>query len=564
MIAKIKFSIFNNIVAHLIVIAFFFIGCSNDENGTNSINENGGNVFRYQVVTIDVPNLELDENQYNATFGSFNVTIIKADEHKLVFSIPIEAPLGNTELIIPDLNNSKITYNVLEPQLTQSAEETFSSFMSLADTHFLGIQNPSIEESNALNTFEQFKDYYVTLSLQEKEKLALFYQVNKQAIDNVILFDGSNQGNRFTQEDVVIISKFCLAAVATVGGGISVLYGGVTLKLIGVVIAQIGHSNAIKYHKQLQDRSIKVIYLSASGILGQNGKSIQSNQILLVDNEVTTIPLQLVERPLIQNDQNNSNIDILRFFSGQSSYNNFVENVNTAIQWVNSNSWISIDTIALATLSSNPTLTNADVTSESISNITFSISHPNLQLVSTSLSSEGQLNLKVKIIGNPADTPVNSTLNYSYSDDLNNIQGAFPISVVEDTSAFLVGTWNLVSYNGYNANQNYDLAICQSSNDTYAGFTVYGTAVFTLTTFDCTVGRSQYYRDCATNQCTTSVLCFDNPNLYAHVGTYQSEGNYQYTVLTNTGDTLNTTISVIDQNNILVTQGSIQKRYTRQ
>ena len=55
-----------------------------------------------------------------------------------------------------------------------------------------------------------------------------------------------------------------------------------------------------------------------------------------------------------------------------------------------------------------------------------------------------------------------------------------------------------------------------------------------------------------------------NPNSYAHNGTYESNGNYQFNIITNNAGSLNSTITVVDQNNIIVTEDGVTKKYQRQ
>lgn len=412
----------------LLLLSIF--SCSKEDSP--SINDNAETIYRYQIVTIDLPNEEISENEYNATLDALPIVVMKIDDHQLAFGVPEEINLGSAELVIPSLNNKKVKYNIVEPQLELTPDETMEDLFTLGTTYFTGIVQPDAIDNEAESVFEQFQSYYENLSPDEKETVALYYQVNKQAIDNVLLFNDNTISGRFTSGDIIVITKFSLAVAATVGGGFAIRYGDLTLKLLGVVIAKIGHSKAIDYHNELQARGIKVIFLSASGILGENDKSLQSNVVTLTSDVETTLSFQLIEQPLTQNDSNNANEDISRFFSGQSLYNNFVQNVNNAIEWINNFSIFSIPTIGLATLSSNPPVISSDVTTVAMQDISFSINHPNLELVTAALQSDGQLKLKVKFIGNPTTAPILSTLNYIYDDGLSSFSGSFPIEVNEE------------------------------------------------------------------------------------------------------------------------------------
>lgn len=427
-----------NIYAFIVLL---FIGCSPDESN-NSSNPNGGNVYRYQIVTIDVPGIALNDNQYPASFGSFSVTVMKTDENKLSFGIPIDAPLGDTELIIPSLNNTTVRYNVLQPELEQSSEETFASFISLADAHFLSLQEPSTNDGIAQNNYFQFKDYLANNATEdEKEKIALYYYVNKVAIDSILQFDVNNPTGRFDQTDILAIQAFCGAVLWTAGGGLGVVYfPEPSLKLVSTIVAGISFGGAIVLFDNLAQRKITVLGIKVDSFLGNNNRNAQNNTISLQDEVMSSLPLALASRELIDSDSNNTNSHIKRFFSSKSIYNNIINYVNEAI--ANLSSFISLSTFNSAILSQNSITTDENVTSEIMQDITFSITHPNLQLVNATLQSDGQLNVKVKIIGNPTSFPVVGNLNYTYNDGFSSFSGTFPVEVQQS----LVGTWTMVSY----------------------------------------------------------------------------------------------------------------------
>lgn len=438
----------------LVVITLFSAGCSNDDNGGKSIDEHGGDVFRYQVVHIDLPNTELSQNEYDGSLGSISVEIVKIDDHKLAFAVPIDAPLGDTELVIPGLNNAKIRYNVLQPELEQSVDETIIPLISLSETYFSGLEEPGAEEVVIQNEFQQFKNYLEqNATTEEKEQLALYYQLNKEAIDAVLLYDGSNMAERLSEQDIYLIGKFLLATTVTVGGGFIVVYepSGI-LKILGLVITKIGFNKARVFHNQFAERNVYFEEIKIGGITGENERGVQSDEIVLQDDATSTLSFQAGVRRLLQSDSGIANSTIVNFFNGQSSYNYFIDKVNGAIAWVNSNiPLVSFSTLSHAALTTNSSITNVGITSGIMQDISFSVNHPNLQLVTASLSGEGQLKLKVKVEGNPTTTPVVSTLNYSYSDKISSFSGSFPIKVESEFS--LVGNWTVAEVDNNPTNE---------------------------------------------------------------------------------------------------------------
>ena len=102
---------------------------------------------------------------------------------------------------------------------------------------------------------------------------------------------------------------------------------------------------------------------------------------------------------------------------------------NSVIDVVNNLPFVNIAPLTLVQLPN--TSVNVDVVANAtaFSGMQFSVNHPNLQLVSATLLSNGQMNLKVKYVGTPAPLPVNSFLNYSYSDEYTSFSGKLPIQV---------------------------------------------------------------------------------------------------------------------------------------
>ena len=87
----------------LITSCIFFQSCSNSDEVTD--NPVGGDAFRMQVVSIDLPNTTLSADEYHATMANVDITLNKGDEHKLLFMVPSNMTLGYQDLVIHDLNN---------------------------------------------------------------------------------------------------------------------------------------------------------------------------------------------------------------------------------------------------------------------------------------------------------------------------------------------------------------------------------------------------------------------------------------------------------------------------
>lgn len=562
-----------------LLIGIFFFSCSKEDSETSENSQNGGEISRFQIVTVDVGSTILNNNTYAGTLNNLPIQLAKIDDNKLVFYVTETTPLGKARLVVPEINNLKITYDVIDVALSQTAQLTLQPLVEYEQTYFNTITStpenvPFIQNHNSFMTFLN------NLNSDDIDKAAKFYKVNKNIIDPIYttdynLIQGRNSvavnNLDFVYYKSLINKHKAAVAITIIAGVIATVppYEPVeTTIAIGVACAGIYKSK--EFHGEILTDVFRVIEINLGGVNGINNRfnnSTNSN-LTFTDGQISILPFQVNAKNFKNSDSSIQKQYLQLFFEAKSKLNYFISGINTTIDWVNDNvPLVNFSSIPLTSVPNNSGGSSFDANSQIMQGFSFSLNHPNLSLQSASLTSTGQLSVKIKIIGNPTTVPVTSTLNYSYNDDFSTFSGNFPISVEADTSDFLVGTWDLVSANGIPANQLQVLNTCPSEpteDDYRSGFTLYGDAVFTLTSFDCNMGRSQYVEYCITNECTGVGLCYSNANHSPHIGTYQSEGNYVYTVLTNTGGTINTTITVIDQNNITVTQGGLQKRYVRQ
>ena len=554
----------------IIIFSTFLFSCSKDDTASDSINENGGQIYRYQVVTINVGSTSLTNNVYIGTLAGITVQLTKVADHELVFYVPETTPLGATELHINSLNNAKINYEIKDVILTQSVDETLTPLEVNFENYGNQLSTTS-QDIPFVQNHSTMMSYYNGLSIEEKSEVAKFYKVNKTIIDAVYNTDYSTiQGRNIDmQENRALVLRFKAAlAVGMVGSAVALAEPTNIIRPIAIGVAIAGISAAVDYHFELIDRNINIIEMKINALLGTNNRNTNS-QLSLTENVATTLPFNVNVRPIKETDSNSQQEYMKLYFATKNRLNELISNINTAILWVNNAiPFVSFNTLPLAQVSSSASPVATDVDSQIMQKINFSISHPNLSLETATLQSNGQLNLKVKFVGNPTATSISSTLNYTYNDDFSSFSGSFPIEVNLDTSTFLVGNWNLIEYNGIVPNQNNiiynSLQNCPTNptpEDWYGGVSFSGSASFTTTTFSCPVTRNQIAKYCLTNDCLPN-LCFTQ-NL-PNSGTYESNGNYQFNVTSNTGGSTDTTITVINQNTISINYNGILKKYSRQ
>jgi hypothetical protein len=152
------------------------------------------------------------------------------------------------------------------------------------------------------------------------------------------------------------------------------------------------------------------------------------------------------------------------------------------------------------------------------------------------LQSDGQLNLKVKFVGNPTATTINSTLNYTYNDDFSSFSGSFPIEVNSSVS-------NLFNFSFYDQ---YDISTCIGPDSfscnwklsvSFSGGSPVGGTIFHRTLWDNEndgffEGSTGYFSASVTNANTSlnnniytvnppdNGYCWGNPNTQSKVEYY--------------------------------------------
>lgn len=414
----------------IIIFSTFLFSCSKDDTASDSIDENGGQIYRYQVVTIDVGSTSLTNNVYLGTLAGTTVELTKVADHELVFYVPETTPIGATELHINSLNNAKINYEVKDVILTQSVDETLAPL----ETNFENYGNQLSTASQDIpfvQNHSTMMSYYNGLSIEEKSEVAKFYKVNKTIIDAVYNTDYSTiQGRNIDmQENRALVLRFKAAlAVGMIGSAVAIAEPSNIIRPIAIGVAIAGISAAVDYHFELIDRNINIIEMKINALTGTNNRNTNS-QLSLTENVATTLPFNVNVRPIQETDSNSQQEYMKLYFATKNRLNELISNINEAILWVNNAiPFVSFDTLPLAQVSSSANPVTADVTSQIMQKINFSISHPNLYLETATLQSNGQLNLKVKFVGNPT-TNISSTLNYTYSDDFSRFSGSFPIVV---------------------------------------------------------------------------------------------------------------------------------------
>lgn len=418
------------------------------------------NAKRLELVTIDLSNSGDLNDEYNGTFGSINVKLYKTDTSKLSFIIPDNQNLGNNELKIENISK-KITINVSEVILTDTPENIIQPLLNNFDIFSQTLTDISVENTNIHNSINAARTIIQNSTTLEKEKAAKFYLINKTLIDNIILDDFSNISGR-TSSITYYDKKFYKAVlVMGVSSAICVLsvqafqtsptiFGAVAV--ISGVTALVSLKKAKQLGIQTMEDNLMIFdHPEIDGTDGVNNKSA-SSVVTLINDTDTTVPFSFKTRTLTSNDSNSTQERTKNFFLSYNKFNVLINKLNQPIIYINTNyPSLGIPQFPLLAVSASSSLTSVDVTASTFSKISFSISEPNIQLVSNSFLQDGQMKIKAKII-NSNLTSISSNLIYNYEDEFRKFSGTIPITVNAQNA--IVGTWRLISV--------YSCGICES------------------------------------------------------------------------------------------------------
>ncbi|MHA3789400.1 hypothetical protein ACX0HA_14410 [Flavobacterium hauense] len=459
------------------------ISCSKDDDSKAPIDETGGDVFRSQIVTVDA-GTELKENEYDAIFNGQDIKILKTEENKLSFFVPYTTTLGNQDLIIPALS-ATIHYTVKDVILDASAEETIEPLLANMDTFKLTLDD-SQESADVKSTLESFNNYFENATIDEQTQMAVMYKSNKTLFDAILLTNFSNPGDRITLSDIALITQHSAAVLLAAGGSVAAIFGPTGAdKILGVAVAAVGFIKSIQTQVKLQQRNLDTLGLVFEGITGELDRG--GNELLFQDNTATTISLDLAEKKLTTTSAAAAKGDLAVYFKDFNRYNYYAAKINVIIETLNKIPFVSFKPIPLEKMTENVQAVNTDVDQTIYDDITFSIDHPNLSLVSVSFLNSGQISLKIKITGSPTQFPIASKLKYTYKDDYTTLSGTISINVEKKNQ--LIGTWNMESFNnGFLPGQyvsTYGFQMCP--NIVTGGYTtLHATVTFTENTFNVT------------------------------------------------------------------------------
>lgn len=426
-------------------IVTVLFSCSEDNDSEESQIRNGGEVFTSQLVAIHYNGTLQDE--YTGVLGAFDINLIKTTDNELVFVVPSNMASGNVSLRIPDLNGLHIKYNIQSTTLLDTPDDTISQMQNKID---LFVNELDIEDVPDISTVQSsFSESFDTLSEEEKEQAALFYQANIILINEILeSADFSRLANpelfRFANiSDTGLIIRFKASGVFfTAGVALAVLGVEPVEKGIGALVAVVALKKFNLYKREIDSRNLKVFSAKIDGIAADFERNSSTVNIEFVDGQEKTLNFEVDRRDFISSDTDEGVDGIIDYIKSFNLVNTAINKLNQVIVFVNDNLFFS-DIDLVDTISENDsTLETTSVTIEVYNGFEFSVTDQNIEISSVSFDN-GELKLTLDIInqGLVENGVVNTTFKYTYNDDFNSIAGNFDILITSVVNVF--GTWTI-------------------------------------------------------------------------------------------------------------------------
>jgi hypothetical protein len=429
----------------LFFLVALVVSCSSDDSD-NSVNFDAGVVSHAQVKELTFPTNSINENIYDGSINGTPIKLVKSGDSSLSFYMPNDIPTGNYDLLIPSLN-ATIAVEVNQTVLTVSADETMSDFFTNLSTYSQTLDSSTPEGLDMSQAITSFVNFYNNSNQEQKDAFAIIYQANKIKFNNFLLNVDAGRNSQSTFTDFFVNNKKAVFSIA-LGVGIVVaapVLGGATAVaagVLGVLLAKKGCESAYRANKDLIDNVYNDITVKVNGFFGLNNRA--NENIVLVDNIAKQLTFEVSRRKIIASDESKTTPLAIDYFESYRMYNEFAGETNLNIQNLNTSSTIDYSEVALETLPTSSPEIVTNVTSDIFTNVSFSVNNSNLALQQSTLQSDGQLNVKVSLVGNPTSNSISSNLNYSYSNGFSDFSGKLSLRV--DRS--LEGTWVLESYGG--------------------------------------------------------------------------------------------------------------------
>ncbi|GGW77230.1 hypothetical protein [Salegentibacter mishustinae] len=439
----------------LAMVLFINLGCSTDspdstpsnptENPSSSENPSnppltGTSVKTSEIINIEV-NINLNSDEYQGTFGSRDVNLVKVDENHLMVMVPSDMEEGISTLKVSGLDIEK-HYDISQLRLNSSESVTFEELLTVATGEISGF-DVSPESQYVSGYWSELKKAFDDASSEEQFQAAAFYQANKEMIDGLLRDDYTRQ----SESEMALLRKHGIA-VAALGIGVGMAVAGFPNPIImgiGAAVAITAWFKAKDYLDHLANLAIKKVNVVINDL--DSDLSRQAVSRLEFTHEVgETLNFAIKQRSLNSQDQDSGNENIQTFFKDLNLFNSFVTRLNKAIRYINENVFLSDkDEVDEGELGESP-IETVTAGMEIYEKMEFSVGSDKVEIAEISFDGGLKLKLKIKDVDNLSQDYIDTELNYSYSDDFNDLSGFFEIRVNKETANYKL---QIGKYEGY-------------------------------------------------------------------------------------------------------------------
>ncbi|RSK38710.1 hypothetical protein [Mangrovimonas spongiae] len=444
------------------------LGCSSDDSSDNPPETtiiNGGVIRTSQFVKINLQQ-NITQDTYTGTLDDMSISLVKLSENSIGFIVGEDFPFGESTLNIPNFN-TKVKYTIEDTVLTQTVDEVLTEYTTNLTT--FGENFPygnSVYDQEAIAALNDYNTTISQLNELEKAQLAKFYVANEDLINDLLNTDylAPLENARFGRDNYIddLINgmnenQLYVAmggAIFTFGESVWLAYGCITLgqpwAAAGfATVALTAYVTTGKLMTEIESRKLKRVDAAIDGIISDTGRG--STMLSFNSGEQKMMDLNIAARTLNSDDRNDSSSIISGFFTAFDDLNELIDKINETILWINENTWFTLSEKEHVG-PNNSTPTFESVTSNTFNGFSFSVSHNDLSINSISFENN-QLVMAIDVSEDAnvgEDEFIESTLNYSYNDELNSFNGSFPIRVYpEEINIDLSGNWIMEISGGY-------------------------------------------------------------------------------------------------------------------
>lgn len=461
----------------LFSVCFVLNSCSKDDQDIDTEDENNTEVtlpaeaYRYQIVEVTVAE-PLGQEEYDGSLGDVPLKLVRQDTKTLLFCIPGAVSVGEIAFRIPKLNVSqKITVKNMELQADESV--VLAPLFETVSAEHQAISTPEYA-AYMDNVSRSFRDYYQSLSAEEKTEMALFYQVNAAYLGEIPATDAYRVKSKSStaagkknmtplyqaqsiEATAELVIKFSVASYLFVTGSTALTLPGTPVeKAVIGAIAVAGAIKAWDYGKQLASEVNIVNGITQDMLAGLSGKmtlnkAARNNDaapLAFVHNQSKSVNLYTEQQKMTSADRSGTASSLVTFFDAYDVLTTTTGSVNDVIAFINDHLFFAnMSKIPIYELPDNAEAETVAMTEEIFDNLEFSIADSRVHIAEMNFEN-GALNLKMTV-DDPADVTediIQTQLNYTYNDDFNGISGNIPVEVKLEESFVYEGVWIMSFY----------------------------------------------------------------------------------------------------------------------